>query len=179
LSSKPLTALEAFAAGREQARSRMADAPADSFSASPEGDPAVGRIAPAAAPAAGSRADLARRYDDAVRTFRLWLTLFWVDLGLGLMTFLLLLNKTRQTSEPALRYSRRTQEQLGEWSMALAVMFLLGIVLLTLMLIARGKRQQQQDLYASALVQELAAARERGEVAAEVECESELRRLRR
>ena len=182
--SRPASAIEGFAAGREEGLTDAAAPVAAATSNAPAGPSANAPVAASAAtafvlPTPGSRADLRRRFDNKTSNFRVWLTLFWIDFGIGLIALLLFANKVRQTSETALRYSRQTHEQVGEWTLTLAMLFLCGVVLLIAALVSRGNRNLAREHYAALLRRDLGEAKQTADISAQVDCESELRRLGR
>ena len=99
---------------------------------------------------------------------------FWVFLGI---VFALFLNKVNQTSDWALQYSRQTQEEVGEWTLAMFAIFIIALIC-SASASASGKRfRAQLERYLAQVRSRLAQAREHGDTAAQVDAESELRRL--
>lgn len=174
--ASPTPTLDAFIAGRQLGlRAEPAALPIPP-SVVPTNSPPLTTTAthPGASP---TRGDLRHGFESAASAVRLWLVLLLAACGIETMVLILFANKVRQTSEWALRYSRQTQEEVGQWVIAITLVGVAAVVLLLLMLVARGARSRNKAAYAAALHEELAQARTQGDVAGQVACESELRRI--
>jgi hypothetical protein len=94
-----------------------------------------------------------------------------------LIVFALFVNKVRQTSDWALQYSPQTQAGVGQWVLSMIVIVVFALICTVTWLSSRKRLRVQLERYLAGLRTDLAAARERGDAAAQVEAESELRRL--
>lgn len=122
-------------------------------------------------------AELRRRFEAAANAVRIWTWLFALTAAFELLLIILFVNKVRQTSEWALRYSPVTHQEVGQWSIMIVIVGLIAFVLMIVAVVTRGTRSQERQRYAAALQQQLATARASNDVPQQVHCESELRRL--
>lgn len=160
--------------------------PAEPVASIQTASPPVADPAPAAVTCAGATAsvtgahplaELRRRFEAAANAVRIWTWLFALTAAFELLLIILFINKVRQTSEWALRYSPVTHQEVGQWSIMIVIVGLIAFVLMIVAVVTRGTRTQERQRYAAALQQQLAAARASNDVPQQVHCESELRRL--
>lgn len=94
--------------------------------------------------------------------------------GLGLLLFMW---KLQQTSDFALRYDRRVQEEVGMWVLSLGLLGLIAIALLIATLVTAKSVAKASETHVQSLQDALAEARASQNVQTQVQIESELRRL--
>lgn len=186
--------LEAFAAGRELGLGATVASPAamptTAALATPSATPAVAHAPQASTtpPAATTSpagaasqptplAELRQRLEAAANSVRIWTTLFFIAAGIDVLLILVFVNKVRQTSEWAMRYSQTTQEQMGEMTIMIILIGITAVVFMLVALTSRGTRDAERERYLAGLRRELTSAREAGDVPHQVYCESELRRM--